>query len=332
MPSRRRTITVGAVQVRSEPGQVALNLAHATPFVERAAAEGADLVVLPELFSCGYVPNRAVWDSAEPADGLTAAWLASTASRLGIHLGAGTVETDGADFFNVFVLADPRGRIAGRAYKANAEAGVFRRDRHQHEIDTELGRIGVGICADNQFVAHLRLMHERGVDLVLMPHAWPTPARAAGLVSEADVRLQRERVGDLPRLYARLLGVPVVFVNQVGPLLPIGGILGRLMDPGIWRLRGRSMIVDSDGSVAGQLSEEEGALVGTVSMDLARGRFEEPTGFGGWLQPGSALARRVFIPLDIATGRLSYALSRTRPTKALGAASRGRGSTRRPGS
>ena len=34
------------------------------------------------------------------------------------------------------------------------------------------------------------------------------------------------------------VGVPVVFVNQVGPLLPVGGILGHLMDTKIWRLRG----------------------------------------------------------------------------------------------
>jgi hypothetical protein len=63
------------------------------------------------------------------------------------------------------------------------------------------------------------------------------PARAAGLVSEADVAAQQRRMTGLPVLYARALGVPVVFVNQIGPLLPIGGLLGRLMDPGIWRLR-----------------------------------------------------------------------------------------------
>lgn len=316
MLNRHRMVRVGAAQVQSEPGRVEANLANAARFVERAAAQGAEIVVLPELFSSGYVPNRAVWDAAEPADGDTAHWLARTAQRLGIHLGAGSVETDGSDFFDVFLLADPRGQITGRAYKANAEANVFRRGRHEHVLDTEVGRIGVGICADNQFSAHLKEMHEQHVDLILMPHAWPTPSRAAGLVSEADVRLQQDRMVDLPRLYARLLGVPVVFVNQVGPLLPIGGILGRLMDPRIWRLRGQSRIVDSDGAVVGQLSDEEGVLVGTVTLDPARKRYEEPPSHGGWLQPGSAVARRVFIPLDIATGRLSYALSRTRGPRA----------------
>ena len=103
-------------------------------------------------------------------------------------------------------------------------------------------------------------MHEQQADLILMPHAWPTPARAAGLVSQADVAAQQQRMTELPVLYARALGVPVVFVNQVGPLLPIGGILGHLMDTRIWRLRGQSRIVDSDGSVLGQLAEDEGVL------------------------------------------------------------------------
>ena len=80
-------------------------------------------------------------------------------------------------------------------------------------------------------------MHEQRADLILMPHAWPTPARAAELVSEADVAVQQQRMTELPVRYARALGVLVVFVKQVGPLLPIG-LLGHLMDPGIWRLRG----------------------------------------------------------------------------------------------
>jgi N-carbamoylputrescine amidase len=179
-----------------------------------------------------------------------------------------------------------------------------------------MGRLGIGICADNQFIAHLRLMHELDVDLVLMPHAWPTPAFAAGLVSDADVRAHQARMIELPALYARSLGVPVVFVNQVGPLLPIGGILGRLMDPRVWRLRGQSRVVDSDGTELGKLGDEEGVLVATAAMGRGREHWAEPPSHAGWLQPGAAVARRIFIPLDILTGTLSYRLSRERRRKA----------------
>jgi predicted amidohydrolase len=133
---RGMVIKLAAVQVRSEPGQPGANRAHAEPLIEQAAAHGAALVVLPELFSCGYVANRAIWDMAEARQGPTARWLAATAARLGIYLGAGTAETDGSDIFNTFILAGPDGIIAGRACKANAEAGVFRRGRHEHLIST----------------------------------------------------------------------------------------------------------------------------------------------------------------------------------------------------
>ena len=242
-------------------------------------------------------------------------WLAATAQRLGIYLGAGGVERAGSDFFNVFVLAGPNGEIAGRAYKSDAEANVFRRGRNEHIIDTPLGRIGIGICADNQLVAQLQLMHQHDVDLVLMPHAWPTPTRAGGHVTENDVSKLQSRMIELPALYARSLGVPVVFVKQVGPLVPMGGIIDRLMDPKIWRLRGQPRIVNSNGSVLAQLDETEDALVATAAKPAADKPFQEPTSYGRYLQPGSALVRTVILPIDIAHGRLSYELSRDRRRK-----------------
>jgi N-carbamoylputrescine amidase len=319
--NRVAAIRVAAAQVRSRPGEGEANRERATRYVEQAAGQAAQLIVLPELFSCGYVPNRAVWTVAEAADGPTARWLGDTARRLGVYLGAGTAQSDGLDIFNVFLLAGPDGRIVGRAVKANAEASVFRRGCGEHIIDTDLGRIGIGICADNQFASHRELMHRAGVDLILMPHAWPTPARAAGLVSRADVQSQQQRMIELPALYARTLGVAVVFVNQVGPLEPIGGILGRLMDPAVWRLRGQSRIINSDGAVVGVLSDEEGLRTATVTVDPDHKHYDPVPVHGRWLQPGSAIARRVFIPIDIATGRLSYAMSQQRRRQARRAVS-----------
>ena len=314
-----RPLTLAAVQARSLPGRVQANLDHATPLVEQAAAAGASVVVLPELFSCGYLTSRAIWDVAEASDGPTARWLAATAARLGIYLGAGAAQSDGTDFYDVFVLAGPDGEIAGRGFRTNAEANVFRRGRSVHVIDTAIGRIGVVIGADNQYSAQLRLMHELRADLILMPHAWPTPVRAAGLVSEADVAVPQRRITELPVLYARALGVPVVFVNQVGPLPPVPGMLGRLMNPQTWRLRGQSRIVDSDGSLAGALADAERVLVAEVVMDRDRKHLDELPDFGGWLQPGPVLQRKAIIPADIAAGRLSYALSSTRVRKAQAA-------------
>ena len=116
-----RTLRVAAIQMVAEPRESASNRARAEPLVERAASDGAALVVLPEVFAPGYVPSRGVWDLAEPLGrGPTVAWLQRIARRFGIHVAGGLVETDGRHFFDTFVVCTPAGEIAGRACKANA--------------------------------------------------------------------------------------------------------------------------------------------------------------------------------------------------------------------
>jgi N-carbamoylputrescine amidase len=96
-----RTIRVAALQIESQHGCIEANHNHAVPFIEKASQAGAQLVVLPELFPTGYIPNETLWDVAEPIEGPTATWLKKTSKRLGIYPGAGLVETDGRDFFKI---------------------------------------------------------------------------------------------------------------------------------------------------------------------------------------------------------------------------------------
>jgi predicted amidohydrolase len=317
-PPSTRTVRVAAVQVESKHGCNEINRQHATAFIEQAARAGAQLIVLPELFASGYMPNETLWDAAEPPEGQTITWLKKTAQRLGVYLGAGLVETDGKDFLNIFVLAAPDGTIAGRAQKANAEANCFKRGRGSHIVDTSLGKLGIGICADTHFIAFAKLMQRESIALLLMPHAWPTPYTTTRLVSEQDRQEQYAKTKQLPHYYAQLLGVPVIFVNQVGSMGRLSGFLGRIMKPEIFRLEGRSRIVDSDGTLKGELEAEEGLIIADVTLGRARQPAVEPKSYGGWIDPGSALARKIIIPLDILFGRLRYTLSSQRRRKARG--------------
>ncbi len=79
-----RTIKVAAIQTESKHGLIQANHEHAIPFIEQAIQAGAQLVVLPELFSTGYVPNETIWNAAEPKDGPTLSWLKQTSKRFGI--------------------------------------------------------------------------------------------------------------------------------------------------------------------------------------------------------------------------------------------------------
>ena len=310
---RHRTLRVAAIQMIAAPGESESNRTRAEKLVEQAARDGATLVALPEMFAPGYLASRGVWDLAEPLGrGPTVAWLQRTARRLGIHVAGGLVETDGRDFFDSFVVCTPAGDIAGRAVKANAESYVFLRGRGAHIVDTSLGRLGIAICADNQFVHMPSFFHAHAVDVVLMPHAWPIPRVARGIVKEHDVRDQVEHVRSLPVLYATLLGVPIVFANQTGSIARVPGVLGRLLDPAVFAMGGQSRVVDSDGVVRASLDSGEGVATADVVLDPALKRLGEIPNHRGWLFPGSRVARELLMPIDIAWGRLSYTLSRTR--------------------
>jgi N-carbamoylputrescine amidase len=126
------------------------------------------------------------------------------------------IETDGRDFFNIFVLAGPDGEVAGCVRKSEAESYIFRRAPGVHVINTAIGKIGVGICAENHFAVFLKQMREQSVDLVLMPHGWPTPCKVGKGVSEQDIEKQHKQQLELALLYATSLGVPAIFVNGVG--------------------------------------------------------------------------------------------------------------------
>lgn len=125
-------------------------------------------MVLRELFTTGYIPNESIWNPAEPQNGPTVLWLQQTSKQLGVYLGAGVPEMDGKDFFNTFVLCDRSGQAAGRVSKIETESYVFNRTFGSQIIHTALGKIGVGICADNQMVSFLKQMAAEDIDLLLM--------------------------------------------------------------------------------------------------------------------------------------------------------------------
>ena len=219
LPDLRRSIRVAAVRTPAAPN-VPAGWERATPLVARAAAEGAQLVLLPELMATHYVFTADMWDSAEPDQGPTVQWLRDTAQRLGIWLGTSYLQASGDDFFNTLVLAGPSGEEAGRVRKqtpAMYEPCFFRGEPGPHLIDTELGRIGVGICNDNHRSYMPALLQQGGADLLLMPHCWPLPIRPRGAVSARDLQRWHEIQTGLAPLYATCLGIPAIFVNKVGP-------------------------------------------------------------------------------------------------------------------
>lgn len=300
------SLAVAAIQLKNRAGNKKESLAVAEHYLILARKEGAQLAVLPELSCCGYIPNQDIWQFAEDREGPSVRWAADLAEKLGMHIGAGFLEFDGANYYNSYFIANPRGGIDGIVRKTNVESYCFRSFSGENVISTALGRIGVGICADNHSLKFLKRMHAASPDIMLLPHGWPMPSGVAGLVSQEDFDLARSNAQYLTSLYAEVLNVPALFVNAVGDLPRMQGILGKLMSPESFCLGGCTQIADSGGRIIGVLDSEEGIMLGQVTLGLPRKEMEEPVSYGDWLHKGSGLMRKIIFPLDAALGRRSY--------------------------
>lgn len=315
MAGEAKVLTVAAVQMVSENGNVEGNLEHATAFVEEAAEKGASLVVLPEFMPNGYIYDSGMmWDTAEREGGPTSTWMKETSSRLGIWLGAGFLEAEGEDFFLSFLVTAPDGGEAGRVRKqtpAFAEAFFIRGEPGPHIIQTDLGKIGVGICYENHLSYMPRLMYSQGVDLMLLVHSSPSPMPNPLYPAKAVEKYDRDLKG-LAGFYADMLGVPVISSNKCGewrsplPLLPF---LAQESS-----FTGFTTIADSDGGIRAQLNKEEGVIVEGVTLDPDRKAVTPPAGRGRWSHkvPWQMNQFRLFE----AIGGLQYRLSGERKRRA----------------
>ena len=314
MPGEKaRALRVAAVQMESKNGLIRENLERAASLVDGAAQEGAKLILLPEFMTTGYLFTNEIWNAGEPQEGPTVKWLRENSKRLGVWLGTSFLEAEGEDFFNTFVLVAPDGKEAGRVRKqtpAIFEAFFFKGDAGSHVIETELGKIGVGICYENQLAYMPQMMCSQSVDLVLMPHSAPTPMQNF-FFSKKLVEIYNSELGACAQRTARRLGAPAVMVNKCGPWQsPLPG-LPLFQDSSF---PGLSTIVDSDGSVKAGLGEEEGVIVGDVTLDPARKTGKPGQCFGRWAYQGPWL-RNVWRAVEFFGGR-SYSKSSERKRKA----------------
>lgn len=177
-------LTVAVIQMEPRFGETEANVARSIEAMERAAAQGAGLVVLPELCNTGYVfQSRAeARELAEtiPDGPTTRAWMAA-AARLGLHVVAGIAEADGPILYNSAVVLSPEG-LLGRFRKMHLwadEALYFAPGNLGFPVfDTAIGRIGCLICYDGWFPESYRLAALQGAEIVCVPTNWvPIPGQ-----------------------------------------------------------------------------------------------------------------------------------------------------------
>ena len=309
-------LTAAAAQMECQDGKVEENLAHAALLVAEAVKRAAQLIIFPEFMPQGYRLTRELWDCAEPFDGPTTAWLRGMAKQHNLYVGTSFLESDGSHFFNSFALAGPDGSIAGCVRKRSPsiwEAYFFKGCRGPQSFDTEIGRIGVGICFDNHTYEVAGAIAASAIDLMLMPHSYCTPTQPSKMVSQADIDRLNDLPGRVARLYNEWFGVPVLLVNKSGPWdSPVPKtILGQ---PAGYAFSGRSAVIDSDGSVRSELGSEEGLAVAEICLDPQRKKSTRPPKYSRYIYPGPP--GRELLKYIEGIGALNYALSGVRKRKA----------------
>jgi len=188
------SVTIGCLQMQPSFGDVASNVERSLQLIDRAAADGANLVVLPELCNTGYVfasREEAFAIAEEIPDGPTVAAWAERAARHRLHLVAGICERAGNNLFNSAVVIGPAGYVGTyrKVHLWNEEALFFEPgDLGFPVFHTPIGRIGVAICYDGWFPETFRLCALQGADIVCVPTNWvPIPGQADGRQAMANI-------------------------------------------------------------------------------------------------------------------------------------------------
>ncbi len=145
-----RAFLAAAIQMDVAPAPLAERLSRADGLVRSAAAQGAQLAALPELFNTGYAYRQENYAAAETPDGPTARWMQATARQLGVHLAGTLLLREHGEIYNALLLYAPDGRTwrYDKNYPWAWERAYFRERKNITVAHTDLGDVGMLICWD----------------------------------------------------------------------------------------------------------------------------------------------------------------------------------------
>jgi predicted amidohydrolase len=185
---------VALAQLDQTAGDVTENVDRAATAVADAATRGADLVVLPELFTVGFFAFESYARVAEGLGGPTFDRLADVAADHGVGLLAGSHVEDleasadagvdvpaGEGLANTCVFYDRDGKRRAVYRKhhlfgyESAEARLLTAGERLSTVEFEGFTVGMSTCYDLRFPELYRRLADRGATLVCVPSAWPYP-------------------------------------------------------------------------------------------------------------------------------------------------------------
>lgn len=248
------------------------NLDQAEQLVRQAAAQGAQLILLQELFATPYFcieqNHKHLALAEEYGQSRVLKRFAALARELGVVLPLSWFEKAGNAYFNSLTVADADGRLLGVYRKTHIPNAIGYQEKEYFSPgdsgfrvwDTAFGRIGVAICWDQWFPETARCLALQGAEVLLFPTAIGSEPGAAALDSRDHWQLTQ-------RGHAAANIVPVIAANRVGRELASG-------DPALsMSFYGSSFITDHKGKLLAEADRDStGVLV--RALDLAAMREE----------------------------------------------------------
>ena len=212
-------VKVAAVQMSMSEDK-AQNVAKAKDFVKKSAANGAQIILLPELFEGLYFckdMDEKYFSWAQPLqNNPLIAEFVPMAKELSVVILVSYFEKTDTEYFNSLVVIDANGEVMDNYRKTHIPDGPGYEEKFYFKPgdtgfkvwDTAYGKIGVGICWDQWFCETARALTLKGAEIIFYPTA---------IGSEPEIGLdskdhwQRVQMG-----HAATNTVPVVVANRIG--------------------------------------------------------------------------------------------------------------------
>ena len=262
----QRTLTVAALQLALNDPDARVNNAAVAAQVEAAAAQGAKLILPPELFAGPYFcreEDEALFALAQPtADHPSVVAMQELAARLKVTIPTSFFERDGHHYYNTLAMIGPDGQIMGTYRKSHIPDGPGYEEKYYFrpgndgfkvwDVPADDGgtvRVGVGICWDQWYPECARVMALMGAELLLYPTAIGSEPYDAEL--DTSRMWRRAMIG-----HAVSNCMPVVAANRIGK-------------EGDQNFYGHSFIADEWGDMVQEFGAGETGVL-TATLDLAR--------------------------------------------------------------
>jgi N-carbamoylputrescine amidase len=249
-----------------------VNVVKMTDGIKKAAQEGAQVILMPELFANHYFPQCERGENfslAEPRDQHSFLGVfQELAAELQVVLPVSFFERDRTSYFNSVVVFDADGKDLGLYRKAHIPDGPWYEEKYYFApgdtgfrcYDTIYGRIGVGICWDQWFPECARAMALLGAGVLLYPSAIGSEPQQAGSI-DTSAMWRRAMVG-----HAVTNSVYIAAANRVGR-------------EGEMDFYGTSFIADYRGEVIADAGGSDNCVI-AAELDLtAQREFQAEMGF-----------------------------------------------------